>query len=49
MDIWTFIPQWFIDSRVYHHLYYKHTAEYKKDVQDVYDGVMAVRMRIIGK
>lgn len=43
------LPQQIIDSKIYYHIYYKHTTKHKKDLEDIYNRVMKTRKRILGK
>jgi len=43
------LPQWIIDSKIYYHIYYKHTTKHKKDLEDTYNRVMKTRKEILGK
>ena len=38
-----------IDSHLWYHLYYKHTAKHKKECKDTKDRVLEIRMKTIGK
>lgn len=38
-----------VDSKLYWHLYYKHSKKHKADLKAVHDGVLKHRMEIIGK
>ena len=43
------LPQRIINSKIYYHIYYKHTTKHKKDLEDIYNRVMKTRKRILGK
>ena len=56
MNIWTYImitiskiEIYIYNTSFWYHIYYKHTSEHKKDLQDTYDRVINEKMRIIGK
>lgn len=43
------LQHYIINSRPYYHIYYKHTAKHKQDMEDTYNRSMESRKRIIGK
>ena len=49
VNIKQLLPQYIVNSKLYYHIYYKHTAKHKRDMENTYNRSMEVRNRIIGK
>jgi len=43
------LPTWLVNSKLWFHLYYKHTKKHKKEIKDIRDGALKFRKEMLGK